>query len=391
LTAKEKSKIIAVVVCISFIQTLNFCLSPVLDQIQKHFSSVDVVWIQMLLTVTSLVGMVFSLMTGWLVTKISKKKLLIVSGCIAGVSGFLPFLSDSFALLFFSRGVFGISLGLAITLNTAVVVEFFDGPERTKVMGIQSASVGSAMLVTSASAGQLGSLGFQNVYFIYATGFIAAILIAILLPDTGTVKVTSIEKIEINRNVLKISLWGFFASLFFITFMTNIAMHISGTVAGGSGVSGMITGIFSFAQILMGLLLGITAAIFKKYALLVAMSNFVIGTFIFICFPPGYVTLILGAAFCGFAQGMFVPQLMVEVSNSVKPASAAMAAACLACFMNLGQFVSPVVMNALTRAFFGETTTTRVFLVASVGMAVFAALIVLSQVRSTHSGRRKGE
>jgi predicted MFS family arabinose efflux permease len=384
LNAKEKSKIIAVVVCISFIQTLNFCLSPVLDQIRIHFSGVNIVLVQMVITITSLVGMIFSLITGWLVTRISKKKLLIIAGFIAGTSGLLPFLSDSFVLLFFSRGVYGISFGLAVTLNTAVVAEFFKGPERTKVMGIQSASVGIGMLVATASAGQLGTLGFQYAYCIYGIGFIAMILIAILLPDTGTVKVSSTEKIELNRDVLKFSIWGFFVSQFLITFMTNIAMHISGTIAGGSATSGMITGVFSLAQIVMGLLLSITAGIFKNYTLPVAMCSFIIGTLILVCFPPNYIMLILGAAFCGFSQGIFVPQLMVEVSNAVKPASTAMAAACLTCFLNLGQFVSPVVMNTLTRAFFGETTTTRVFLIASVGMAVFAGLIAFSKARREH-------
>jgi predicted MFS family arabinose efflux permease len=391
LNTKEKSKIIAVVVCISFIQTLNFCISPVLDQIRIHFSGVNVVLIQMLITVTSLVGMVVSLITGWLVTRISKKKLLIIAGFIAGTSGLLPFFIDSFALLFFSRVVFGISFGLAVTLNTAVVAEFFKGPERTKVMGIQSASVGTGMLVATASAGQLGTLGFQYAYCIYGISFIAMILIAILLPDTGTVKVTSTEKIELNRDVFKFSTWGFFVSLFLITFITNIAMHVSGTVSGGSGVSGMITGVFSSAQIVMGLLLGITAAVFKKYTLPVAMGSFVIGTIILGCFPPNYIMLILGAAFCGFAQGMFVPQLMVEVSNAVKPASTAMAAACLTCFMNLGQFVSPVVMNTLTRTIFGEMTTTRVFLIASVGMMVSMGLIAFSKARQGHTMGKSGE
>jgi hypothetical protein len=91
--------------------------------------------------------------------------------------------------------------------------------------------------------------------------------------------------------------------------------------------------------------------------------------------------LFLGALFCGFSQGMFIPQLFVEVSNAVKPVSTAMAMACLTCFMSFGQFISPIVMNTLSRIIFGEVTTIQVFLIASGGMAVSMCVVIASKAR----------
>ena len=65
--------------------------------------NVDVSLIQMLITAPALMSMIVAILSGWLVIKISKKKLLIFGSLVAGVTGFLPFLSDSFGLLFFSR------------------------------------------------------------------------------------------------------------------------------------------------------------------------------------------------------------------------------------------------------------------------------------------------
>ncbi len=72
---------------------------------------------------------------------------------VAGITGFLPYLSDSFGLLFFSRTFYGVGLGLATALNTAVVAEFFEGDERVSVMGIQAASVGAGMVVVTTVGG----------------------------------------------------------------------------------------------------------------------------------------------------------------------------------------------------------------------------------------------
>lgn len=60
-----------------------------------------------------------------------------------GVTGIMPWIRDSFELLFFSRIIYGIALGLATTLNTAVVADFFHGKERVTAMGIQAASIGA--------------------------------------------------------------------------------------------------------------------------------------------------------------------------------------------------------------------------------------------------------
>ena len=130
----KKTKIIITIICISFIQGLQFCVSPVLGMIQEHFPEVGVSFVQMLVTVPTFLSIVVAIVSGWLVVKVSKKKMLIFAGLTAGITGFLPFLADSFWLLFASRTLYGVALGLCIALNTAVVAEFFEGDERVSVM-----------------------------------------------------------------------------------------------------------------------------------------------------------------------------------------------------------------------------------------------------------------
>lgn len=370
----KKIKIIISIISISFIQGLQYCVSPVLGDIQAHFPNVNVSLIQMLITAPALLSIIVSITSGWLVVKISKKKLLLLGSLIAGVTGFLPLLSDSFTLLFLSRTVYGVGLGLATTLNTAVVAEFFEGDERVSVMGIQAASVGAGMVVVTTVGGWLGSSGFRNAYFINVIGFVSMILIALCLPETGTAKVTKTDKIRLNKEVFTVAIFGMLEFLFLITFTTNIAMHISGDLAGNTAVSGNLTGIFSASQIVMGLILGFITKITKRYTLPIAMLSFSIGGILLILFPSNFAMLMIGALFCGFSQGMFIPTAMVDVANAVAPVATAMASACFTCAMCLGQLISPTILNTTAKVVFGEVTTANVYIISVVGMTASGVL-----------------
>lgn len=375
MSKSKKIKIIITIICISFIQGLQFSLTPVLGPIQEYYSNISISLVQMLVTVPTFLSIVVAIMSGWLAVKISKRKMLIFAGITAGITGFMPFFYDNFYLLFAGRVLYGIALGLCIALNTAVVAEFFEGDERVSVMGIQAASVGAGIVFVTTFGGIIGASDFRNVYYLSIIGFIAAIVIAICLPDTGA-EVNKGEKIELNASVFKTSIIGAVEMLFLITFSTNIAMHISGSLSGSTTVPGTLTGAFSGAQIVIGLILGTITKITKKYTLPVAMLSFSVGGVLILLFPSNYIMLMVGAIFCGFSQGMFIPTAMVDVSNAVKASSAAMAAACMTCGNCFGQLISPTVLNTLSKTIFGKVTTGNVYIIAVIGM-LFAALIVI--------------
>jgi len=391
LTKSKKVKIIMSIIAISFIQGLQYSVSPVLSQIQEQYADVNVSLIQMLVTAPALLSMIVALVSGRLVAKISKKKMLVVAGLIAGVTGFLPYLANSFALLFISRTLYGVALGLACTLNTAVVAEFFEGDERVSVMGIQAASIGAGMMIITTSVGRLGLLGYQYSYVINIIGFISMLAIAFFLPDTTLEKSLETEEIKINKKVIFISFLGMIEVLFLITFTTNIAMHISGDLTGDAGVSGILIGVFSIAQIVMGLILGMLIKVTKNYTLPVAMLSFSIGGMLLVLYPSNYLILMIASVFCGFSQGMFVPQAMVEVSGAVKPVATAMAAACFTCALNLGQLVSPTILNTLSKVIFNEVNTSNVYKIASIGMTIAAVMVIISEASTKTVKQKKSE
>ena len=130
MNTSEKKKIYLVIICISFLQGLQFWISPLLGQIAAQYPKTDVNLVQMLVTAPAIVSVVVALGCGWLCTKISKKSLLLLAAIISGITGIMPWIGDSFELLFLSRMIYGIALGLSTTLNTAVVADFFHGEDK---------------------------------------------------------------------------------------------------------------------------------------------------------------------------------------------------------------------------------------------------------------------
>lgn len=378
-TGNIKARVVATVFAIALINGLQHSLSPVLSSVHAYYPGVDVSLIQMLVTVPTLMAVVVALLTGWLALYISKKKIFLFAALVAGVTGLVPLLSDSFWTLFFFRALYGVALGIVVSLVTALVADFFDGEERVQVMGVQGASVGAGMVLVTTLAGIVGRTDFHNTYYLSILGFVAFIAILLLLPEVPVKRAEGGEKkrIRLNAEVWRMAAFLFAEGFFIIVYTTNLSMHLAGALKGDTAVAGMITGVFSAAQILMGVLLGRISRITGRYTLPVAMFALAAGYLLLVFFPGNLPILLVSAVFCGYSQSVYCAKAMAEVTTVVDQDSTPMASSLMTCALCLSQFVSPVVIGGVSRLFFGEVTTTGAYLLGSIGIFCVGLLAVL--------------
>lgn len=369
-----KIKFIIALLFTSFCQGLQYCVSPVLDSIGAHYPEIGTGFVQMLITAPALMSMAVSVLSGFLVVRVRKKQLLVFGCAVAGAAGLLPFLYDSFWLLFGFRILYGVGLGLATALSTAVIADHFQGPERTQLMGIQGACVGIGMLLSNTLGSALGAYGFRYAYLAHIGGLLAAVAVTLCLPRGHKVTVTAKNRIRLNKNVLLLAFLMFLEMLFLISFSTNIAMHLSAGAGGSLLFTGIVTAVFSGIQIFAGLLLGRVSKIAGRLVIPLAMLSFSVGALVLVLFPSALPMLVLGAALCGISQGLFIPATMNEASRSVSPAATTMAVASLNVATCLGQLLSPVVLGAVSLWVFGASGTAQTYLTAAAGMLAAALL-----------------
>lgn len=378
----KKRKIKAAVVMISLSQGLQYTVAPVLNQVQQYYADVPASLVQLLVTAPALASMVMALISGWLVTKISKKRLILAGCFLMGATGLLPALCDRFTLLLLSRLLMGVGMGLLMSLSTAVIAEQFEGAERTSAMGLQGASAGAGVLLASGLAGLVGRTDFHCIYMIHLQAFVSMAGLAFCLPETGVTCLQADEALRINGRVLRLCALTFLEAVLLSAFTTNIALHLAGQASVVTARAGRLTAVFSLTQILAGMMLGAISTRTKELTLPLSVGLCAAGGYLLTRSADRMPLLILGAVLFGLSQGFFIPRAMFEASEMVSAASVALASACLTLSINIGQFISPSVLNALAAALDNQSSTQGVFkIVAMVGMVTAAAAAAIQMIQ----------
>ena len=116
-------------------------ISPALPQMATAFSDVknSAFLVKLVLTIPALMIALFSPVTGRLIDRYGRLKILrfaLVLYAVAGSAGY--YLNDLYQILI-SRAVLGISVGMSMTIVITLIADYFEGIERQKFVGLQIA------------------------------------------------------------------------------------------------------------------------------------------------------------------------------------------------------------------------------------------------------------
>ena len=369
----SKIKIKVSVFSVAFALGLNIAgVAPVLGVLSEVFKNQGSNSVQMLQTVPYFLLMVVSIIVGWLVTKISKKDLLLSGLLIVAFVGSAPFILSSFSFIMFSRLLVGLGFGIISPLNTAVISEFFEGNERAGMMGLHVAGMGIGALVINITGGIIGNIGYNYYFLIHLIAFLAAIIVLFQLPKTKPDSVNSSEKLELNRKVYELSITSFFHTIFITAFLTNIGIHVLNNINGNAGLTGIITAVNAGFALIIGLNFRRISSLLKSNTLPIAISLAAIGYFIISIFPNNLLVIFICSALCGASLSCFMAQASFMISTSVSNVSIALANGVFAMIGGLGGLLSPIVLNKIAEKVFGKASTNSVFLICAIGMTILS-------------------
>lgn len=352
-------------------------LSPVLADIAAAFPAVGVTRVQMLITLPSLMTLALSLVAGRLTRYIYKRHLILFAlGCyLAG--GLLPLLyHGSVGFLLLCSGILGVGCGILVPITASIICDYYEGDERNQMMGLQGAAIAvGGMVFTLAGGTAASSLGWQKAYLIYLLLVPCSIAIFCLLPK---------GKLEGQEAGGKQS--GLFGRIWFLCgigclyyicqniFNTNIAMYMKEQGIGAAQEASLATAVYNFAGIFGGLLLGKIMKICQKYVVPLAFGLTAVGmllTFIGRALPLA----LLGGLFVGFSFSVVTAAGNCLVSDRTAASQRSMGLACLSASNNIGNTLSPVVVNAAA-GLLGPAIQVK-FLLAAVVLVLLAVVTVI--------------
>lgn len=377
-------KIAVSIFLIAFAFGLNITgIMPVLGILNQMYAAKGTSAVQLLQTLPYGLLIVGSMMIGWLTTRFSKKSIAAVGLFLIGLCGMLPFVSDSYTVLLFSRIFIGFGFGIASPLNTAIVAEFFPPQQRAGYLGLHVVGMGVGGMIGNVLGGTLANFGYRYFYLVYIVAFAACAGILALLPQTAPVKAAGQKTTKLNTKVYVLSAASFVHTLFITAYNTNIAIYILEQISANTAVTGVVTAVNAAFAMLVGALFAKISGLCKKFTLPLSILAAAAG-YAAILWIPGAAGVYVGSACCGASLSCFMAQCSYLISVSVEPEAVAKASGIFAVVGGVGGLISPVLIGPIVKTVLGSNTAVNQFLLSCFGMAVLAAVTLIAV-----SGKRK--
>lgn len=358
-------------------------ISPVIADISNAFPKTSISIVQMVLTIPTLMSLVFSLLAGRLARKFYKKTLIMISLCAYLVGGLLPVIfHQSIYFLLLCSGIMGIGTGGMLTLSAAIICDYYTGKERNKMMGLQAAAISGGAMVFSLLGGQLAKLGWSNAYLAFLLLIPCMLIVAKCMPKGLLENESSVESHVTRKKGLSSYVW-FFSIIGFVyyicqnTYNTNVSLYIDEAGLGGAQTASIATSVYTFAGILAGLMLERLMALMKKYSLVIAIIITSLGLFLTYA-SPSLPFIVMGGFLCGFGFSTFTPAGTCLVSDHATLSQRSMSIAVFSTFTNVGSALSPIVVNAFADT--AKITAVRgKFLLTTIGIVI---VLIIAAVRT---------
>lgn len=349
----------------SFVLTSILAIASGLSAFAAAFPELSLATVQMLTALPSLIGMPIILLSGALCSCFSKKEIVTASISLMIIGGLGPLLfHNAFYQLVIFSVLFGIGFGGISPLTTALIREHFSADQQQTMLGYQSAVIGIGGALFSFLGGKLASDCWWHAYFAYL--LLLPVLFLILLQPAGEPQA---QGQSAYRNICGGDLPFYlcqsvlFAMLFF-AFQNNVALLLEHRALGNTSVSGRILAVQSTVGILSGVLGGRILSKLKKFAL---PAIFLISGFAMLLtyFGSHISFFYLTAAMLGFVFSLRMPAGYLKATASVDPSQATMAIAMYCGSSSLGQFLSPICVNALSVSLDGRLGLSALALLAA--------------------------
>jgi MFS family permease len=204
-------------------------VSPALGEIGKHFSGIDQTVIKLILTLPSLVVIPFSLLAGFLASRTTKKNILFVGLMFYILAGIGGGFAQTITQLLIIRGFLGIGIGLIMPLSSTLIVDFFEGHERNKMMGLQATANQLGGMILLPLAGWLAFISWRYAFGVYGLGLITALFIWLWLPESPQPQAAQSHqqtKIKIPFAIFGIAGLAMMMMVVFYVVATDLALFI---------------------------------------------------------------------------------------------------------------------------------------------------------------------
>lgn len=357
-------------------------IAPAVASIAAAFPEASAMQINLLTSLHAGMVVPFSFISGYLVRYYAKKTILLISLVMYLVGGVGGALSTDMMFMLFTRIVLGISIGLMIPISITLISDYYDGEERTRTLGLQSAATNLGGIIAIVVSGFLALLGWQYSFLAYGMAAAVLVLVTAFLPKINP---PPYEKDSVNNRMDgRVFLLAIYMILTFIVFFaipSNMSLFLSELDVTNTVVNGIIIAVCSVGGFLGGMSMAFFRKFYKSLFVPIQVAFMAIGYILIAFFNDQLIMLGLGVLILGFGYGSTVPVIFDSATKITTGAATSMATAILVSSIYLGQFIAPNLLGTVSRTF-GDGSVFFSYTLMSLVLA-FVAIMLLAE-RALH-------
>jgi len=331
-------------------------VAPALPLISQAFPNASDTSISLIVTLPALAIALTGIFIGILSDKIGKIPVLAASVAVFSIAGSSGFYLTSIPAILVGRFILGIGIAGIICTTSALIVCYYDGISRAKVLGYQAAAMGVGVLILEVSGGFLAGISWRTAFLIYLIGVIifAGILLTMKEPirkceevitSPGETKDAQGETFPVTPLMLAyITL--FMGNLLFFLMPTKfpylIANMDAARILGENTalIAGIFLGIGGCSSAILGIFYGRIAWRFHRYTILtVTLLAFGLGLCI-LGFATSLVMVGVAVILIGIGEGLLMPTILTWIAAITPRQFLGRAMGGFSVGLNLGQFAS---------------------------------------------------
>jgi len=344
-------------------------VAPALPLISAAFPDASDASISLIVTLPALAIAITGLFLGILSDKIGKIRVLALSVAVFTIAGSSGYYLNSIPAILVGRFFLGVGIAGIICTTSALIVCYYDGLTRARILGYQAAAMGVGVLILEVSGGLLAGISWRAAFLIYLLGIVilAGVLLTMREPARkceeiraapGERKAESDEKFPATPLLLAyITL--FMGNLLFFLMPTKfpfLIAHMDAARIMGENTAltaGIFLGIGGCASAVLGIFYGRIAWRFHRYTILtVTLLSFGLGLCI-LGFATSLVLVGVAVILVGIGEGLLMPTILTWIAAITPRQFLGRAMGGFSVSLNIGQFASalavvPVIAIAAT-------------------------------------------
>ncbi|HYO54586.1 MFS transporter [Archangium sp.] len=331
-------------------------ISPALPRLRLAFEGVPGIdlWVRLVVSLPALFTAMGAPLAGVLIDRFGRKRLLVAAVVLYGFAGTLPGLLSSLPLILVCRALLGLSVGGVMTTATALIADYYAGPERGMVLGRQAAFMGVGGLVFLLGGGLLADIHWRAPFAVYLYAFLLLPLILLFVSEPEAKRGTAGGG-QGSVPLPWSTLWLVYAlalvgMMIFYLIPVQLPFLLRRLGVGSSALAGLAVGVSTVVGSVVSLRYARVRQLLGYRGIMAVLFACMALGYVIVGMSDTYAAVVGGLAVSGLGQGLLTPNMATWAGEVAPEAARGRVMGLLTTSLFLGQFVSPILAQPLIGA-----------------------------------------